>query len=143
MKRIPKPSPALVVAMISLIVAIGGTAVALPGKRTVGSNDLRTGSVGARAIGGASLSYQAGVRSTDPVAGDGVFTETEGSIRCPGKAPFAFDPSIGNMGPRAYEMRRNALPNRWGGPAGYRFIITSDEGPEVGFAMKVNCLPRR
>ena len=40
MKRISRPSPAMVVAVISLIVAIGGTAVALPGKRTVGSDDL-------------------------------------------------------------------------------------------------------
>lgn len=143
MKRVPRPSPAMVVAMISLIVAIGGTAVALPGKRTVGRDDLRNQSVGARAIGSAIVDYQTGVRSTDPVAGDGVFTEMEGSIRCPGRAPFAFDPSIGNMGPRAFELRRNALPNRWGGPAGYRFIVSSDEGPDFGFAMKVNCLPVR
>ncbi|MBK8293913.1 MAG: hypothetical protein IPK93_03725 [Solirubrobacterales bacterium] len=142
MKRIPRPSPAMVVAMISLIVAIGGTAVALPGKGTVGSNDLRKNSVGARSMGAAILGYSQVFPSTDPVAGDGTFTETEGSIRCPAKAPFAFDPSIGNMGPRAFEMRRNALPNRWGGPAGYRFIITSDEGPDLGFTMKVNCLPR-
>ncbi|MBK5232533.1 MAG: hypothetical protein JJE13_06095 [Thermoleophilia bacterium] len=143
MKRVPKPSPAMVVAMISLIVAIGGTAVALPGRRTVGSDDLRTGSAGARAMGAAILGHSQVFPSTDPVAGDGVFTETEGSIRCPAKAPFAFDPSIGNMGPRAFELRRNALPNRWGGPVGYRFIVSSDEGPDLGFTMIVNCLPQR
>ena len=140
MRRVPKPSPAMVVALISLIVAIGGTAVALPGKRTVGSDDLRTGSAGARSIGSAMLGFQTGMRSTDPVAGDGLFTETEGMIRCPTKAPFAFDPSVGNMGPRAFELRRFPLPNRWGGPAGYRFIVSSDEGSEVGFAINVNCL---
>ncbi|MGA7396771.1 MAG: hypothetical protein WBW62_04920 [Solirubrobacterales bacterium] len=143
MKRISTPSPAMIVAIISLIVAIGGTAVALPGKRTIQENDLRTGSVGARAIGGAMLGVQDGVRSLDPVADDGVFTEMEGTIRCPGKAPFAFDPSIGNMGPRAYELRRNVLPNRWGGPGGYRFVISGDQGPEVGYTMSVNCLKRR
>ena len=143
MKRIPKPSPAMVVALISLIVAIGGTAVALPGMRTVSSDDLRKESVGARAIGGTILDHVGGLPSTDPVAEDGQFTETEGSIRCPSKAPFAFDPSIGNMGPQAFELRRFALPNRWGGPAGYRFIISTDEGPDVGYTMKVNCLPTR
>ncbi len=55
MKRIGRPSPAMVVAIISLIVAIGGTAVALPGKRTVGSDDLRKDSVGARSLGRALL----------------------------------------------------------------------------------------
>lgn len=140
MRRVPKPSPAMVVALISLIVAIGGTAVALPGKRTVGSDDLRTSSVGARAIGTAILGHSQVFPSTDPVAADDQFTETEGMIRCPTKAPFAFDPSVGNMGPRAFELRRFPLPNRWGGPAGYRFIVSSDEGSEVGFAIKVNCL---
>ncbi|MGK2955056.1 MAG: hypothetical protein ACSLFI_05225, partial [Solirubrobacterales bacterium] len=106
MKRVPRPSPAMVVAMISLIVAIGGTAVALPGKRTVDNDDLRTDSIGARSFGSAVLGYSRGFASTDPVAKDGVFTETEGSIRCPEKAPFAFDPSIGNMGPQAFELRR-------------------------------------
>ena len=46
-----KPSPAMVIAVISLVVAIGGTAVALPGKRSVDSNDLRKDSVGARSLG--------------------------------------------------------------------------------------------
>ncbi len=81
--------------------------------------------------------------STDPVAGDGIFTQTEGTISCPSKSPFAFDPSIGNMGPDAFELRRNSLANRFGGPGGYRFIISTDEGPEVGYTMKLNCLPRR
>ena len=107
------------------------------------SDDLRREAVGARSLGGAILDHIAVLPSTDQVAGDGQFTETEGTIRCPAKAPFAFDPSIGNMGPRAFELRRFALPNRWGGPVGYRFIISTDEGSEVGYAMKVNCLPTR
>lgn len=143
MKAFSKPSPAMVVAVISLIVAIGGTAAALPGKRTVDGPDLRTGSVGARALGPVHLDQRAVVRSVDPVANDGVFTETNGSIRCPTKAPFAFDPSIGIMGPLASEARRSVLPNRWGGPGGYSFIVSGDEGPDVGYTMTVNCLPRR
>ena len=37
---------------------------------------------------------------------------------------MAFDPAIAGMGPDAFELRRNALPNRWGGPVGYRFIVS-------------------
>jgi hypothetical protein len=143
LKGMPRPSPAMVVAVISLIVAIGGTAIALPGKKTVGKGDLRDGSVGARSLGRGVLDHSKGLKSADPVAGDGVFTQTEGVIRCPSKSPFALDPSIGNMGPEAFELRRNSLANRWGGPGGYRFIISTDQGPEVGYAMKLNCLPRR
>ncbi|MBK5111144.1 MAG: hypothetical protein JJE10_07240 [Thermoleophilia bacterium] len=143
MKRFPRPSPAMVVAIISLIVAIGGTAIALPGKKTVGRGDLRDGSVGARSLGRAVLDHTKVLASTDAVAGDGAFAQIEGTIRCPSKAPFAFDPSIGNMGPEAFELRRNSLANRWGGPGGYRFIVSTDQGPDVGYAMKLNCLPAR
>jgi hypothetical protein len=141
--RALRPSPAMVVAVISLVVAIGGTAVALPGKRTVGPDDLKNGSVGARALAGPVVSLQSGLRSIDLTAGDGNFTEADGVIRCPARAPFAFDPSIGNMGPRAFEVRRTVIPNRWGGPGGYEFRITTDEGPDIGYTMRVNCLPRR
>ncbi len=89
-----KPSPAMVIAVISLVVAIGGTAVALPGKRSVDSNDLRKDSVGARALGKVLVGVSSGLPSTDPVAEDGDFTEAEGTVRCPARAPFAFDPSI-------------------------------------------------
>jgi hypothetical protein len=36
-----RPSPALIVAVVALIAAVTGTAVALPGKRAVDKNDLR------------------------------------------------------------------------------------------------------
>jgi hypothetical protein len=141
MNWIPKPSPAMVVAIISLIVAIGGTAVALPGSNTVGRDDLKVDSVGARALGD-TLVVTNGLASADPMAGDDQFTESQGTIRCPGKAPFAFDPAIGNMGPLAYEVNRKVIVNRFGSPGGYTFTVTTDLG-EVGFTMTVNCLPRR
>lgn len=143
MRRMPRPSPAMVVAVISLIVAIGGTATALPGRFKVDRNDLRNSVVGARSIGKVVLEHRGGLLSTDPVAEDGVFTEFEGEIRCPAKAPFAFDPSIGLMGPQAFERRRSVIANRWGGPGGYRFTVSSDAGPGVTYTMKVNCLPKR
>ena len=46
-----RPSPALVVAVVALVAALGGTAVALPGKRTVKRDDIATNAVGKRAIG--------------------------------------------------------------------------------------------
>lgn len=143
MGRIPRPSPAMLVAMISLIVAIGGTAFALPGKFSVGRDDLKDGSVGARSLGRASLNVTTSVLTTDPVAHDGIFTETTGTVACPSKAPFAFDPSITGLGPLAYEARRTTFANRWGGPGSFRIIITSDEGPSTIHGLKVNCLPAR
>lgn len=40
-----RPSPAMVVAFIALIAALSGTAVALPGKNTVDSGDIKKGNV--------------------------------------------------------------------------------------------------
>jgi hypothetical protein len=133
----------MVVAAISLIVAIGGTAFALPGRRSIDSNDLRKDSVGARSLGKVLFGIGSLISSTDTVADDGIFTEAEGSVRCPARAPFAFDPSIGNMGPLAYEVRRRVLLNRFGGPGGYEFRVLSDLGPDLSFTMQVNCLARR
>jgi hypothetical protein len=137
------PSPAMVVALISLIVAISGTAVAMPGGLDIGSKDLRADSVGARSLGRVFLGKVAGLSSTDPVEGDGSFTEIEGSIRCPNWAPFAFDPSMRGLGPLAFETNRTPVASRLGGPGGYEFEVLSDLGPEPTLTMKVNCLARR
>jgi hypothetical protein len=133
----------MVVAVISLIVAIGGTAVALPGGRSIDRGDLRNDSVGARALGMALVGFSDGLASTDPVEGDGEFTEVDGTIRCPARAPFAFDPAVSNMGPMAFEVSRKVVVNRFGGPGGYIFRVSSDKGTGAGFTMTVNCLPRR
>lgn len=130
----------MVVAVIALVIAIGGTAVALPGKFTVGQDDLKNSSVGARAVGRMIVGYRQVVQSQDEVARDGVFTETRGTIKCPQKAPTALDPAIGNMGPFSFETRSSAIGNSLGGPSGYEFIVSGDEGPEIGYTMTVNCL---
>lgn len=143
MNRIPRPSAAMVVAMVALIVAIGGTAAALPGKFTVGRDDLKTSSVGARALGRMIVGHIQVVQSLDPVAGDGNFTETRGSVRCPSKASTAIDPSVANLGSKAFAVRSAAIPNQWGAPLGYEFILSTDEGPNVGYALTVNCLLSR
>jgi hypothetical protein len=46
MKRYSRrPSPAMAVAFIALLAALSGTAVALPGKNTVDSGDIKKGAV--------------------------------------------------------------------------------------------------
>jgi hypothetical protein len=51
MRRISgRPSPAMVVAFIALLAALSGTAVALPGKNTVDSGDLKKNAVKTRDI---------------------------------------------------------------------------------------------
>jgi hypothetical protein len=40
-KRIRRPSPALIVAVIALVASLGGAAVALPGRNSVTSNDIK------------------------------------------------------------------------------------------------------
>ena len=140
MRGIPKPSPAMVVAVIALIVAIGGTAAALPGKFTVGRDDLKDSSVGARALGKMMVGNTQVLKSQDPVADDGNFTESSGAIKCPSKAPTAIDPSIVGLGPLAYEIERTAISNSYGAPQGYEFVVNGDQGPDVGYAMTINCL---
>ena len=48
--RQQRPSPGLFVAVIALVVALGGLAVALPGKNNVDKNDLKKGAVTKKAI---------------------------------------------------------------------------------------------
>ena len=48
--RAMRPSPALVVAMVALLAAMSGAAVALPGKSTVNSGDIKDGGVKAKDI---------------------------------------------------------------------------------------------
>ncbi len=45
MHRSFKPSPALLVAVIALVAALSGSAIALPGKNTVDSGDIENGSI--------------------------------------------------------------------------------------------------
>jgi hypothetical protein len=45
-----RPSPAMVVAFVALVAALGGSAVALPGKNKVDKNDIKKNAVGAKQI---------------------------------------------------------------------------------------------
>ena len=46
-----RPSPAMAVAFVALLAALSGTAVALPGKNTVNSGDIKNGQVKGKDIG--------------------------------------------------------------------------------------------
>jgi hypothetical protein len=45
------PSPALIVAMVALVAALAGTAIALPGKKTVSRTDIKPEAVRSKQIG--------------------------------------------------------------------------------------------
>ena len=47
---IRRPSPALIVAMVALVAALGGTAVGLPGKKKIDGNDLKKNVVGLKSM---------------------------------------------------------------------------------------------
>jgi hypothetical protein len=48
--KIRRPSPALIVAVVALIAALTGTAIALPGARSVDRNDLKKNTVGPKQL---------------------------------------------------------------------------------------------
>jgi hypothetical protein len=54
----PLPSPALIVAIIALVLAMGGSAVALQGTNSVKSNDIAKGAVKGADIGTAAVKAQ-------------------------------------------------------------------------------------
>jgi hypothetical protein len=50
-----RPSPALIVGLVALVLAMSGAAIALPGKDTVGSNDIKDNAVRSKQIKGKSV----------------------------------------------------------------------------------------
>jgi hypothetical protein len=76
-----RPSPALVISVIALCVALAGTAGALPGRNSVKSNDIAHGAVRAGDLGGMAV-RTAPVRDVDPAANDGVWTPSGNSAAC-------------------------------------------------------------
>ena len=49
-KTVRRPSPALIVAIVALVAALAGSAIALPGKNTVKKNDIAKNAVVSKAI---------------------------------------------------------------------------------------------
>jgi len=83
-----RPTPATAIALVALFVALSGTAVALPGKNRVDSNDPKRGSVGTRAIANNSVRSSdirtGNVRSSDvlndSLTGDDILENTLGKV---------------------------------------------------------------
>ncbi len=71
--RTYRPSPALIVALIALVVAMSGAAIALPGKSTVGSVDLKRNAVRSKHI--QSKAVRGSDVENDALKGKQVFEE--------------------------------------------------------------------
>jgi hypothetical protein len=66
-----RPSPALIISILALIVAAAGSAGALPGRNSVTANDV------------AQIKMRPGkLRASDTTAGDGSFNVATGKARC-------------------------------------------------------------
>jgi hypothetical protein len=82
-----KPSPAMAVALVALIVALSGSAIALPGKNKVDKNDIKRNAVGAKqikagAVGGSEAKNNA-------LTGTDIDEETLGKVPSAGAADTA------------------------------------------------------
>jgi hypothetical protein len=80
--HVPRPSAAMVVGMLALFVALGGTAFAYSlGRNSVKSANIAPGAVRASDLG--QLNLRSGkIVDTDTTAGDGSFNNAEGHARC-------------------------------------------------------------
>lgn len=135
-----RPSPALVVSMIALGVALAGTAGALPGKNSVRSNDIAKGAVRAQDLG-AVVVRTAAIRDIDPAAGDGVWTSSTNSAFCrrgerlvsggvrTGTFPVPTEVRIGQSEPR--ESKR-----QWAA------TISTDTGGSARYGVVAMCLKK-
>jgi len=143
MQSIPRPSPALIVAVIALVAAMSGAAVALPGENTVKSNDIKKQAVHKSdiergAVTSAKIRNE-GVRATDlatgsvnlsklgifpvtryveqPVPDDGTPTQAVATCQA-GEQLIAGGASLGRPDPGTFEPDLRLLSSRPAGPQG-------------------------
>lgn len=74
--RTRRPSPSLMVSFVALAVAISGTAVALPGKNTVKTNDIKNNAVTSKKI--KDLAITASKLANGSVSGDAIADDAIG-----------------------------------------------------------------
>jgi hypothetical protein len=157
MKRLVqrRPSPSLLLSIAAVLIALGGQAGALPGKKSVKKGDIAKGAVTSRAIASGAVGARAlgpvVIRTVvdnpgDAIAGDGAFA---------GNAPFPtarcqsgeqmmsgggqFNTAVfpnGNANERIQFLSSFPYSNRW--EAGR----VSDDGPGSRFTVAVVCLKR-
>ena len=139
-------SPALLVSILALVLALGGVAVGFTlGKNSVRSKNIAPDQVRARDLAPVKL-RTGNLGSTDPIAGDGQFTEVEGSARCKtgeqllsGGVRFHGSPAL-SQPPRAAVLDSGPVVR----PQGWEVRITSDLGGQTRnrFSVFAYCLIR-
>jgi hypothetical protein len=140
-----RPSPAMVVALIALVAGAAGSAVALPGRNSVQSNDIKSGAVKKRHIAGGAVNQAKlapGVRSllnrpyaAALVAADGSVVEaigiTSSNVTHPDDGQYcfnlAFNPTVVNATAEGVGNRLNFIVDN----TGRDFIVTARARPDA------------
>jgi hypothetical protein len=110
--RTYRPSPALIVALVALVAAMSGAAIALPGKSTVGSADLKRNAVRSKHIQGKTV-HGSDVEN-DALKGKQVFEEKLAAVpeaeSVQSVRPFgdSFERAAATDGPDATSARASA-----------------------------------
>ncbi len=81
--RLRRPSPAMVVALLALFLAVGGNVVAYGlGRNSVHSRDIAPGAVRANDLGKFKFRKSGPIADRDTVAHDGIYAEAGGRAKC-------------------------------------------------------------
>lgn len=81
--RLRRPSPAMVVALLALFLAVGGNVVAYGlGRNSVHSRDIAPGAVRANDLGKFKFRKSGPIADWDTVAHDGIYAEAGGRAKC-------------------------------------------------------------
>jgi hypothetical protein len=103
-----KPSPALVIAMIALFVALGGVSYGLAGKSSVFSDDIVNGSVKSKDLRNGNVTGRD--IKTNTLTGNDVFEPSLGPVPDAENADTADDADqLGGVGPNGYQRTSRLL----------------------------------
>ena len=81
--KLRRPSPAMIVALLALFLAVGGNVVAYGvGRNSVHSSDIAPGAVKASDLGHFQLRRSGPILDPDPTAHDGIYTGAGGRAKC-------------------------------------------------------------
>lgn len=136
--KLRRPSPAMVVALLALFLAVGGNVVAYGlGRNSVHSRDIAPGAVRANDLGKFRLRTSGPILDRDTVARDGTYAEAGGRAKCKRGERLITGGSQASEGEAATPYMRivdqgpvqaeRAWQVRWasdlGGAAGQDFIV--------------------
>ena len=81
--KLRRPSPAMIVALLALFLAVGGNVVAYGlGRNSVHSRDIAPGAVRANDLGKLEFRRSGTIEDRDTVAHDGIYAEAGGRAKC-------------------------------------------------------------